>query len=485
VRLEFIRHDSLPRLAWCARVHRGDDVAEVHHGPWVETFGDGFVEGAWSGPFNGAGPVEADHLIGTAGRAGPDRIVFYSATNLVDRIHTVEVGDDLYASNSMAFLLQITGDATDLRYLHYVRDRLRQQHAGIMQPVKTLPTARGRRIALHDHCNLSVDRALSIRRIEKPETPASSDYGEYVGRLEGMIAAIVANAADSMRKHARYRPVVTLSRGYDCNALAVLLRRHGAREAVTFARPDDDGTEVGERLGYTVTRYDRLGFRSLRGGVEAEFLAIPWGSDVVMATCQAQLEGAMLVTGRPGDLLLSTKAPAAPGLYGARINPLAGASLTEFRLRVGFLQLAPFYHGALHPGSIHRISVSPAMTPWSIGGYYDRPIARRILEEAGISRELFGQHKAAGGHFLVRQANEMSADSVSDFRDFLQTMPSASRRRWGPHPVRTVASIVRARILQRFPRVRAALGTLPTPTLDMERLFHWGSARISSRYRLL
>jgi hypothetical protein len=35
------------------------------------------------------------------------------------------------------------------------------------------------------------------------------------------------------------------------------------------------------------------------------------------------------------------------------------------------------------------------MRPWSIGGNYDRPVPRRIAEEAGVPRQLFGQLKLA------------------------------------------------------------------------------------------
>jgi hypothetical protein len=35
------------------------------------------------------------------------------------------------------------------------------------------------------------------------------------------------------------------------------------------------------------------------------------------------------------------------------------------------------------------------MRPWSIGGTYDRPIARRLGEEAGVPRDAFGQTKFA------------------------------------------------------------------------------------------
>jgi hypothetical protein len=35
------------------------------------------------------------------------------------------------------------------------------------------------------------------------------------------------------------------------------------------------------------------------------------------------------------------------------------------------------------------------MKPWSVGNNYDRPIARRIIEEAGVDRRAFGMRKMA------------------------------------------------------------------------------------------
>jgi hypothetical protein len=481
---EFILHPSLPRLAWCAHVRRGRKTVEVYHGPWVETSADWFVEGAWTGPFCRGGVAEADHAIGTAGRAERDRVVFCSPTNLSDRIHTVRVDDDLYASNSMAFLLQTTEDAPDPFHLNYMEDRRRQQTAGIKRPDKRLPTALGRQVVLHDYCNVAVGPDLSIQRMEKPGTPPPVSYGDYVGRLDATIASLLANAADPLRKHRRYRPVATLSRGYDGNALAVLLRRHGAREAMTFVDTlDDDGTEIGETLGYDVTRYIAREFLKVRGGVEAEFLAVPWGSDVVLAVCAEQLEGALLISGRHGDIVLTTRAPGGEGLTGFRVNPLAGASLSEFRLRVGFLQFVPLFVGALHPRSLHAISVSPEMKPWSVGGPYDRPILRRILEEAGIPRASFGQRKHGSSHYLVKRPQDMSADSVPDFLAFLESMPPIPLRERFSRRFLEMVQRIRVRIVRGSPAIRAAIGVpAPTTTLDMERLFHWAFARVRTRY---
>ena len=38
-----------------------------------------------------------------------------------------------------------------------------------------------------------------------------------------------------------------------------------------------------------------------------------------------------------------------------------------------------------------RISRSPEMGPWVVGHSYDKPIPRRILEEAGVPRGMFGE----------------------------------------------------------------------------------------------
>ena len=43
--------------------------------------------------------------------------------------------------------------------------------------------------------------------------------------------------------------------------------------------------------------------------------------------------------------------------------------------------------------SIFALTNSESMRSWVIGGRYDRPIARRLEEEAGVPRRLCGQKK--------------------------------------------------------------------------------------------
>ena len=49
MRLSFQSSDTLPRLAWCARVIKDHDTVEVLHGPWVETVNGFSCKGAWNG----------------------------------------------------------------------------------------------------------------------------------------------------------------------------------------------------------------------------------------------------------------------------------------------------------------------------------------------------------------------------------------------------------------------------------------------------
>jgi hypothetical protein len=497
MRFEYFPRESLPRLAWCARLRRSSEVVEVWHGPWVETTPGWFVEGAWTGAFRDGAFVEAIHLVGTGGRSEPDRVVFCAPSNLADRVHTVHAGDDLFVSNSAVFLLQMSADEPDPHYREYLSDRIRQQAAGIRDVDKRLPTARGRHILLHDFCTIAIRPDLSIGRLEKPPTPPPADYADYVGQLEETIADIQANAADPGRRRP-YRPLATISRGYDSGPLAVLMSRHGAREAFTFTNvPDDDGTAIGERLGYKVTGYDALGYRRLPGAPEAEFHATPWGGDVVMAGCETQLAGALLITGRRGRPL-DMISPAAPELYNPRPSALAGAMMNEFRLRVGFLQLIPYYVAALHPDAVFRISTSPEMKPWSVGGGYDKPIPRRILEEAGIPREWFGQQKLASARSPTMRLEDLSAEGAASFRAFLRTMPQTSWRR----RVRREAGVLLNRIALGVHRgrrkLRAALGLrtrvpkrawypeLPkrNASPEMDFAFHWAFSQIRDRYEL-
>jgi hypothetical protein len=108
----------------------------------------------------------------------------------------------------------------------------------------------------------------------------------------------------------------------------------------------------------------------------------------------------MLLTGILGDVTWSSE----KSVGGSRLRSIndqlggkdpIGNGLSEARLHIGFIHAAATYIGGRSRKTIFNISNSDAMRPWSVDGRYDRPIPRRLGEEAGIPRELFGQTKLA------------------------------------------------------------------------------------------
>jgi len=102
------------------------------------------------------------------------------------------------------------------------------------------------------------------------------------------------------------------------------------------------------------------------------------------------------LTGVHGEILCANDEFVAPPLMAdSTIKRLdvAGHGLGELRLVVGFIQLPVPFIGARRKADIVKITESAAMDPWRLNNNYDRPIARRIAEEAGIPRHMFGQSK--------------------------------------------------------------------------------------------
>jgi hypothetical protein len=62
---------------------------------------------------------------------------------------------------------------------------------------------------------------------------------------------------------------------------------------------------------------------------------------------------------------------------------------------VGFANVPAPVIGARAADSVGRISRSSEMASFSVRGSYDRPIPRRICEEAGLARGSFATEKAA------------------------------------------------------------------------------------------
>jgi hypothetical protein len=157
------------------------------------------------------------------------------------------------------------------------------------------------------------------------------------------------------------------------------------------------------------------------GGLpESEVLAYgPTTLDAVMLAWEQDLPRTMLFTGFHGDKVWDVDNP--------KVSPdivrgdASGATLGEYRLRVGFIHVPlPFIGCTSHP-AIHRISHAEEMNPWRLGNDYDRPIPRRMVEDAGVRRELFGQKKKAATVPMFGaelRGRELSPAALADFNGY-------------------------------------------------------------------
>jgi hypothetical protein len=496
MRFEYQRIDSLPRLAWCARIARGASQVRVRHGPWIEARDDRFFEGAWEGDFAEGRFDEAAAFTGSGGIArGPD-VTFVGSMNLHDWLYVVRADDELVVSNSLVFALVETDDAPDLSYPYYYGDILAIYRAGTTRPERAwLPTRRGRRVFLHAGVRLRITPELACERALRPEPAMPATYADYVRLLEDHVARVVANAADARRAR-RYRPLVAISRGYDSPAIAVLAARAGAREAFTFGDAKgtgvlDNGRAIAERLGYAVTEVPHLAYQELPGMAEAETCLCDWGYNAPFAGAEALLTGSLLLRGSHGDVVWR-KSPVFADSRHPTATTTGGGSMIELRLRMGFAHMSVPYLIAQDPGLLRRMTLSEAMRPWSVGGDYDRPIPRRIAEEGGVPRDAFGHAKANAAHAPFRRMRHDTRESQRDLRRFVAAVPRDRARDW-THRMLRRASAVDAWGSSRVERALNRLGAdvMLAPVLHPRwrksktpefYAFHWGFERIRDRY---
>jgi hypothetical protein len=493
---------SLPRLAWCACIREHEGVTHLLHGPWVETRHDCFFEGAWDGPLEAYRFDEAIMLAGSGGRVVDGGILFASPSHMCERLQSIRVGDKLYVSNSFTFLLTQAGEQLDINYPNYFFDFLYHHQTGIRITEKRIHIRGQHRVYLHDCCNILVKSDLTITRFEKKTGNPPVNYTDYVTFLERTVSSICDNATHPGRKQA-YRPVTTISQGYDSTAVSVLASRAGCREAVTFRKSvsdegyvDDSGTSIAGHLSLQTTEYERLDFNKLPGLPTAEFYLNPFAMTEALAVMEDQYVNALMMTGIFGDFVWSKdKQSGLPLLQEPNtiyLNP--GITLVEFRLRAGFIHLPVPACGAIHRRFIRRITLSPEMKPYSVGGNYDRPIPRRIIEEAGIPRELFGRHKMKSAPWSPQGFQLSSAEGERDFLEFYQTNVNKKNHRQGSASSGLTANkyiIKRLRYLEKLlwlparRKIHLFIGYRLDPRWGSKNLyrFHWGFERTKERYQ--
>ncbi len=490
-----IRHvSSLPKLAWCARVLEGK--ATVWAGPWIVAGDNWFAEGAWDGPLTEGSPDTATCQTGSSGVVRGGSLVLCAPSDTIEHLYSVRRGKELIVSNSLVFLAENAGIELDRTYRQYGFDLVDAKRMGIRD--KHLLLRGG--IEVHTAVNLVIDSRGRIRYERKPQRPVPVDYAGVVDLLVSTMTAVLENAADPIRP-LPFRPVVSLSGGYDSTAIAALARRLGCTEAVTTvdgAAPHDSGTPIARVVGMQIKEFSREVPGDLAIDTVAEFLAAPFGVDLPKAVMEDELAATILMIGHQGDQIFGKKRGLLPDYGNPGHFSGSGGSMVEFRLRAGFQTFLIPAIAARFSEAVYQITMSPEMEPFIVGGSYDRPIPRRIAEEAGVPRSMFGRKKSATGHSWA-SASSLPRSAVVDFEawaaefspELLSPLPSnrllrkAMRgwRRWlaGPFGGKSL----RLRRWLRTPALRwwrRSHRIWDSPYLLM---FQWAVERLRRRYRIV
>ncbi len=497
MRLDYRLVETLPRLAWVAALRRDQERVEVLHGPWVEKRQECFFEGAWDGDFAEGAFDQAVSFMGSGGRVDGGRIVFAGPAHKLDWIQTVVVGQTLYVSNSFALLLTRAGEELDLQYPNYLFDYLRYFRAGLAVREKPVRLRSGNNVYLHVCCNVAVRPDLTVERIEKASPPPFAGYGEYANFLQNTTQRIAANAMDRGRTR-KYQPVAAISRGYDSVAVAALASRAGCQRAVTFRHSsaeaiEDSGVEIAAVLGMEAKEYNRADYAGTGGLPEAEFFPYTRLASKAFRVMEDELTGSLFFNGQAGeDFWDKGWSGGQPLLQEPGATTMAGSNITEFRLRVGMVFCPLATCGAIHAPALARIGRSTEMAAWSVGGSYDRPIPRRLAEERGVPRRLFGQRKVGGGPEMGGVG--LCPESEADFRRFYAEKVGRTMARQNDVPQPTLKKRQRRveplrRILFSSTRInrifRLIVGDRLDPRWGSVSLYtlHWSFYRLRERYQ--
>lgn len=381
-----------PKLSWFANVT--DDTVNVLHGCRVEYSDEWIFEGTWAGEFGkGDFDREVPVIIGTGIRLRDKTVSFVCSTGSLDRLFYVNKEKELLVSNSLACLLSVAKLRLDPAF-PYSKTLLRYLRKHRYQP-KVLPTLEGDEIHFLTYEKLVHSKETLEEQAHAEDTFTS--FEEYEDFLRSRILAIRANLQDERRRF-KVAPVATISKGYDSAASAAIAKPLDIRSVLTISRvgkrgDDDSGEEIAEKLGIPVKSV--IERRSAYRDYDLVLAGLGLFYDFNLTLFDYPDDLTLLVLGTAGDFVWQNALKKEFNDSHHFLDRLDTTSchLAEWRLHKGvFLANVPSI-GASRIDCLKQINDSSAMDPWRIGGDYDRPIPRRILEQQGVRRDKFGIKK--------------------------------------------------------------------------------------------
>ena len=480
-KLHFMPVPAWPKLAWVAKCTHAVAAIVVRHGLGVETSENWCVEAAWDGKFGEGDFDRTDLVFGSGIRCRGDSVVFVSSGTTMDRLWYVHHADMWYVANSLPAILAVTGMSLCDEYTGYAED-VSTICGGLRNYKRSLPTD-AEDVCVVYHSNLVYDGHDLVESSKPDRAPLFAEFSDYQGFLHNTAESLSRNISDQ-RRRAAIEPLTTLSRGYDSVAAAVIAKGVGCTRAVTIRRSrsmwrgSDSGEDIARYLGLSCEGYPRV---AKRYPLEQTIWAASGHPGIVNWTLFDYPEPLCLFfTGSYGDKIWGR------GRHVYR-DPLAGTipsdlGITEFRLLKGVFLCPVSFWGMRHYQELQTLSFSEEMEPWTLHNSYDRPIPRRIIEEAGVPRMAFGMRKMNTSHeeaYLWPYSPEAQQRFTAYLREHDVFAPT-------PHQVRilrrtaTVSRLVYANVLRRLGLADHLGKLLHMQASDM--IFCWANMELKKYY---
>jgi hypothetical protein len=181
MKFEFTSTMMLPTLAWAALIVPHQPTVRVIAGDSVIHRNNVFWEGLSLTP-EAPDAAPAQHFpLSTGGLAQHDQVTFWTPGHILDRLFLIQSSGRIFVSNSLPFVLRVSGVGLAKGYLHYP-----WQFGHIVAHSQSAPLEKGR-VWIVSNANLAIGREGGIQVSAKPAAPKFVDYGDYIGRVHAFL----------------------------------------------------------------------------------------------------------------------------------------------------------------------------------------------------------------------------------------------------------------------------------------------------------
>ena len=385
--LEFQLKGSWPKLAWVAVLEPEDERLVVHHGPMVEIRRDWAVEGVWDGDFKNGDFDKTDLFFGSGIRVRGGGVTFVSSSTGCDRLWYIEINSCFYVSNSLPALLGSAGLTLISDYKKYTDDIATIRSKGLYTYHKNIPV-NGGKVNIIYYNNIEYKGGVLFVSEKITKKYDFSNYKKYKEFLCSTAKKIGANATSNDRANP-INMLVGLSSGYDSVAAAVVAKSAGCNKAASitnsssFWRGSDSGEEIAKYLSLNCDLYKHKSKNYKNEAAVWAGSGSPGGRNLSLFNYAEPLT--LFFSGGYGDTVWDRAKQDLKEPVGAFEELIC-----EFRLIQGVILTQVPWWGIRQAADIQKISLLDEMKPWTLGNDYDRPIPRRLGEEDGVPRKIFG-----------------------------------------------------------------------------------------------